>query len=89
MADQELIQALEKRRKGRTAVERVNSRLDNVFGFENHFIRSKAKMTLRISLALVVMLSMVVGHIGQKQSEKMRSLVQLPKAALNVLPMAW
>ena len=67
--------------KGRTAVERVNSRVDNVFGFENHFIRGKAKMTLRMSLALIVMLSMAVGRIRQKQGEKMRSLVQLPRAA--------
>ncbi|MFQ5868140.1 MAG: transposase [bacterium] len=73
--------AWERLYKGRTAVERVNSRMDNVFGFENHFIRGKAKMTLRISLALVVMLSMAVGRIRQKQAEKMRSLVQLPRAA--------
>lgn len=73
--------AWERLYKGRTAVERVNSRMDNVFGFENHFIRGKAKMTLRISLALVVMLSMAVGRICQKQAEKMRSLVQLPRAA--------
>ena len=61
-------------------MERVNSRIDNVFGFEFHYIRGKAKMTLRMSLALVVMLAMAVGRIKSGQKEAMRSLV-LPVAA--------
>ena len=59
--------AFERIYKGRRAVERVNSRIDNVFGFEFHYIRGKAKMTLRMSLALVVMLSMAVGRIKRKK----------------------
>ncbi|MFN3481188.1 MAG: transposase, partial [Thermodesulfovibrionales bacterium] len=39
---------------GKTAVERVNSRIDLSFGFEHHFVRGKAKMTLRVGLALIV-----------------------------------
>jgi len=60
----------------RTAVERVNSRLDVSFGFERHFIRGLAKMRLRVGLALVVMLAMALGRVKEKQKEKMRSLVQ-------------
>lgn len=65
----------------RTSVERVNSRIDNVYGFEKHYIFGKTKMTLRISLALIVMLSMAVGRIKQGQKEKMRSLISMPLAA--------
>jgi hypothetical protein len=61
--------------KKRTAVERVNSRLDLSFGFENHFIRGLKKMKLRCGLALCVMLAMALGRIKENQKEKMRSLV--------------
>ncbi|WP_200805688.1 transposase, partial [Carboxydocella sp. JDF658] len=44
----------EKEYKKRTAVERVNSRLDVSFGFEQHTIRGMAKMKLRCGLALCV-----------------------------------
>lgn len=59
----------------RTAVERVNSRLDVSFGFELHTIRGMAKMKLRSGLALCVMLAIALGRIKEKQPEKMRSLV--------------
>lgn len=59
----------------RTAVERVNSRLDVSFGFELHTIRGLAKMQLRSGLALVVMLAMAVGSITSNQAYRMRSLV--------------
>lgn len=61
---------------GRTSVERVNSRIDMSFGFENHFIRGKAKMTLRVGLALAVMLSMALARIKRDQAEDMRSLIK-------------
>ena len=60
----------------RTAVERVNSRLDVSFGFERHYIRGLQKMQLRCSIALCLMLAMALGRIKEKQKEKMRSLVQ-------------
>jgi hypothetical protein len=60
----------------RTAVERVNSRLDVSFCFEQHFIRGRKKMTLRVGLALVVMLAMALGRVKEKQKDKLRSLVQ-------------
>jgi hypothetical protein len=62
--------------KRRSAVERVNSRLDQSFGFERHFIRGLKKMALRVDLALVTMLAMALGRIEQKQKDKLRSLVQ-------------
>jgi len=62
--------------KSRTAVERVNSRLDVSFGFENHTVRGLKKMKLKTSLSFLVMLSMAVGRIKEKQADKMRSLVQ-------------
>ncbi len=60
----------------RTAVERVNARLDEVYGFEKHFIRGLPKMRLRCALALMVMLAMAVGRLRQKQGANLRSLVQ-------------
>jgi hypothetical protein len=62
--------------KKRSSVERVNSRLDESFGFEKHFIRGRKKMKLRCGLALVVMLGMAYGRIQEKQFDKLRSLVQ-------------
>lgn len=60
----------------RTAVERVNSRLDVSLGFENHTIRGKGKMTMRCSIALTLMLTMALGRIRQKNPELMRSMVR-------------
>lgn len=62
--------------KKRTAVERVNARLDEAFGFEKHFIRGLQKMKLRCGLALMVMLAMAVGRIREKQGANIRSLVK-------------
>ena len=60
----------------RTSVERVNSRLDESFGFEKHYIRGKRKMAVKCGIALCVMLAMAVGRIKEKQADKMRSLVK-------------
>jgi hypothetical protein len=68
--------AWDRRYKQRTAVERVNSRLDVSFGFERHFIRGQQKMKLQGTLALSVMLAMALGRVQEKQQAKMRSLVQ-------------
>jgi hypothetical protein len=57
-------------------IERVNSRLDVSFCFEQHFIRGQKKMKLRMGLALVVMLAMALGRVKEKQKDKIRSLVQ-------------
>ena len=70
--------AWERAYRKRTAVERVNSRLDVSFGFEKHFIRGQKKMGLRVGLALCVMLAMAVGRIKEGRQELMRSLVKSP-----------
>jgi hypothetical protein len=59
----------------RTAVERVNSRIDCVLGFEHHTIRGQAKMEVRIGLALVIMLAMALGRVRVGQLDQLRSLV--------------
>jgi len=59
----------------RTAVERVNARLDQGYGFEDHTIRGLAKMQARVGLALAVMLAMAVGFISAGKPELARSLV--------------
>ena len=63
----------------RSAVERVNSRLDRVLGFEQHTIRGMKKMKVRITLALMVMLAMALGRIQYNQAELMRSLTAAVK----------
>jgi hypothetical protein len=45
----------------RSALERINNRIDNGFGFERHFIRGRPKMTTRVGLALAVMMAMALG----------------------------
>jgi hypothetical protein len=68
--------AWERAYDSRTAVERVNSRLDVSFGFERHFIRGLEKMKVRCALALAVMLAMALGRVKENQQELMRSLVK-------------
>jgi hypothetical protein len=67
--------AWEKAYDRRTSVERVNSRLDQVLGFERHYIRGMAKMRVRVGLALIVTLAMALGWIQAGHPERMRSLV--------------
>lgn len=62
--------------KKRTAVERVNSRIDNVYCFEKHTIRGLRKMKFRITVAFCVMLAIALGHIEENRIEKIRSLVK-------------
>ena len=60
----------------RGAVERVNSRLAGGFGFERPDIRGLAKMQLRVTMALTIMLAMALGRIRPGQPENLRSLVR-------------
>jgi hypothetical protein len=59
----------------RTAVERVNSRLDVSFGFEQRRVRGTARMTLFSVLSFAVMDAIAVGCIRENRPEQMRSLV--------------
>lgn len=61
----------------RTAVERVNSRLDVSFGFEHHTIRGHDKMAIRLTLVFAVMLALAVGRAQTQQGENLRSLVSM------------
>jgi hypothetical protein len=63
----------------RTSVERVNARIDQTFGFEEHTIRGLAKMQTRMGLALAVMLAMAVAAIRAGRGEMLRSLVGSPR----------
>lgn len=62
--------------KRRTAVERVNSRIDHVYGFEHHFISGQKKMQTRVGLALIVMLATAIAWAQAGRLDKVRSLRQ-------------
>jgi len=59
--------------KGRTAVERLNGRLDRDYMFEGHCIRGLKKMTLMVSLSMMIMNGMAIGKI-KKGKSGLRSL---------------
>jgi hypothetical protein len=61
--------------KLRTSIERVNSRIDNVYGFERHFIRGIKKMKLRCSLALIVMLVKEIAILRQWEKRRRKQAV--------------
>jgi hypothetical protein len=65
----------EKRYNRRTSVERVNSRIDNVYGFERRSIRGLKKMELRIGLSMIIMLASAAWWIEQGQVENIRRLL--------------
>jgi hypothetical protein len=60
----------------RTSIERLNSRIDEFFGFEKHYYRGLKKIKLRLNLSFITMLSMAIGRIKQKQLSKVRSMVK-------------
>ena len=64
----------------RAALERINARLDDGFRFERHTIRGKDKMTMRVGLALAVMMALALGSIRAEAHDRMRSLVRPPPA---------
>jgi hypothetical protein len=59
--------------KGRTSVERLNGRLDRDYMFEDHTIRGLEKMTLMVSLSLIIMNGMAIGKLKNNKTE-LRSL---------------
>ena len=60
----------------RSALERINARLDRVYGFEVHFIRGLAKRQTRVGLALAVMMALALASIRIGHEQRMRSLVE-------------
>jgi hypothetical protein len=62
--------------KRRSAVERVNSRIDRMFGFEEHTIRGLEKMGTRVTIAFIVMLSYALSKVRQNKEQEMRSFLR-------------
>ena len=60
----------------RISIERVNSRIDEFFGFEKHYNRGLKKIKLKLGLSFITMLGMALGRINQKQFEKLRSMTK-------------
>ena len=56
----------------RTSVERVNSRIDELLGFEKHTIRGMKKMTMRLLLSFCILNAMAAGRIKQNRTEDLR-----------------
>ena len=65
----------------RSALERINSRIDRSFGFELHFVRGQAKIQARVGLALAVMMALALGSVREGRPGRMRSLVHSPPLA--------
>jgi len=63
--------------KGRTAVERLNGRLDRDFMFEDHCIRGLKKMHLLASLSLLIMNVMAVAKIRRGTTEHLAALTRM------------
>ena len=59
----------------RSAMERINARLDRVFNFETHYIRGRVRMKTRLGLALAVMMAMALAQARAGRAGRMRSLV--------------
>lgn len=61
---------------GRTAVERLNGRLDRDYMFEEHCIRGQKKMELMVGLSLIVMNGMAIGKLksGKKKIRSMKNV---------------
>jgi hypothetical protein len=60
----------------RSALERINRRIDTSFGFERHTIRGLQKMSLMVTISLSLMLAVAVGRTAEKQPELIRSLAR-------------
>jgi hypothetical protein len=61
----------------RTSVERVNSRLDGAYGFEERRTRGLARTELHVGIALLVMLATAVWKAKNQQEGKVRSLMKV------------
>jgi len=59
----------------RSALERVNSRLDTMFGFERHTIRGQKKMTFRLTLAYILMIAFALAMYKAKEKDKIRAFL--------------
>ena len=67
---------MEKMYNKRVALERINSRLDNGYEFENHTIRGKAKMEVEVNIAMSIMMTIALVNAKLGKKENMRSLIK-------------
>ena len=67
-----------RRYNGRTAVERVNSRLKIGLTLDDLHVRGKARIGLRTNLAMIVLLAMAHGHL-EKKAKAWRSLTRVAR----------
>ena len=58
----------------RTALERINGRLDRDFNLENNKVRGLQKATVMIDIMMIGMMAMAKGHIINNHPEKIRRL---------------
>ena len=72
----------------RSALERINARLDRVYGFEVHFVPGIAKMRSWVSLSFAVMMALALASAEAGRGERMRSLVEpVPVADTDRFPL--
>jgi len=62
--------------KKRTAVERVNSRLDNVHGFEHTYLRGLDRIRLRVGLVLIIMLASARSWVLAGKEKNIRRILR-------------
>jgi len=60
----------------RSALERINSRLDTSFGFELHTTRGEEKTAINLTIAFSVMLAVALGRARENNPKLIRSLVR-------------
>lgn len=58
----------------RTALERINGRMDRDFNLENHKVRGLKKATVMIDIMMIGMMAMAKGHIVSRHPEDIRRL---------------
>ncbi len=60
----------------RTSTERVFSRIDNMFGFEEHRIFGLKRTQLKVALTMITMTSMAIGYIKSGEEGKIQRYFQ-------------
>lgn len=61
----------------RTALERINGRMDRDFNLENHKVRGLKKATVLIDIMMISMMAMAKGHIINNHPENIRKIKSL------------
>jgi hypothetical protein len=60
----------------RTALERINSRIDVAYKFENHTIRGLDKMKICVDITMIIMMTIAIENIKLGRMDKIRSLTK-------------